>query len=116
MLIYGISSFIYYFTFNRFIIYIFHCYIGFIKIFLYFYFPIWVNQFDIKKWKITMMTVFNITTPLCQTIENFIPTINESNNWYLNYMILGIIIISFCILLLFIHSKYFSANFIFCWL
>ena len=37
----------------------------------------------------------------------------ENYNDYLNYMILGIIIISFCILLLFIHSKYFSAFFYF---
>jgi hypothetical protein len=58
-----------------------------------------------------MMTVVNITSPLGQTVGYVLGTINEPDKWYLNYMIVGTLILCFGSLLLFFPYKYFSAKF-----
>jgi MFS family permease len=82
-----------------------------VRIYPHIYIPVWVDQFGIKKLKTMMMTVVNITSPLGQTVGYVLGTINEPDKWYLNYCIVGSLILGFGSLLFFFPSKYFSAKF-----
>ena len=107
----GSAFFFYSLTFNRWILYFVRLLIGSVRIYPHIYIPVWVDQFGIKKLKTMMMTIINITSPLGQTVGYILGTINEPDKWYLNYMIVGILIISFGGLLLIFPSKYFSAKY-----
>lgn len=107
----GAAFFSYYLTFNRWILYGVRFLIGSVRIYPHIYIPVWVDQFGIKKLKTMMMTVINITSPLGQTVGYVLGTINEPDKWYLNYMIVGSLILGFGSLLLFFPSKYFSAKY-----
>ena len=107
----GSAFFMYYFTFNRWILYCVRFLIGSVRIYPHIYIPVWVDQFGIKKLKTMMMTVVNITSPLGQTVGYVLGTINEPDKWYLNYCIVGTLILGFGSLLLFFPGKYFSAKF-----
>ena len=58
-----------------------------------------------------MITIINITSSLGQIEGYILGSINEPDKWYLNYMIVGILIISFGGVLLIFPSKYFSAKY-----
>ena len=107
----GSAFFMYYLTFNRWILYCVRFLIGSVRIYPHIYIPVWVDQFGIKKLKTMMMTVVNITSPLGQTVGYVLGTINEPDKWYLNYCIVGTLILAFGSLLLIFPGKYFSAKF-----
>ena len=107
----GSAFFMYYLTFNRWILYCVRFLIGSVRIYPHIYIPVWVDQFGIKKLKTMMMTVVNITSPLGQTVGYVLGTINEPDKWYLNYCIVGSLILCFGSLLFFFPGKYFSAKF-----
>jgi len=107
----GSAFFMYYLTFNRWILYCVRFLIGSVRIYPHIYIPVWVDQFGIKKLKTMMMTVVNITSPLGQTVGYVLGTINEPDKWYLNYCIVGSLILCFGSLLCFFPGKYFSAKF-----
>ena len=107
----GSAFFVYSLTFNRWILYCIRFLIGSVRIYPHIYIPVWVDQFGIKKLKTMMMTVINITSPLGQTVGYVLGTINEPDKWYLNYMIVGSLILGFGSLLLFFPSKFFSAKY-----
>ena len=107
----GSAFFSYYFTFNRWILYCVRFLIGSVRIYPHIYIPVWVDQFGVKKFKTMMMTIINITSPLGQTVGFVLGTINEPDKWYLNYMIVGSLILAFGSLLIFFPQKYFSARY-----
>ena len=107
----GSAFFAYSLTFNRWILYCVRFLIGSVRIYPHIYIPVWVDQFGIKKLKTMMMTVINITSPLGQTVGYVLGTINEPDKWYLNYMIVGSLILAFGSLLLLFPSKFFSAKY-----
>ena len=107
----GSAFFAYSLTFNRWILYCVRFLIGSVRIYPHIYIPVWVDQFGIKKLKTMMMTVINITSPLGQTVGYVLGTINEPDKWYLNYMIVGGLILGFGSLLFFFPAKYFSAKY-----
>ena len=107
----GAAFFSYSLTFNRWILYCVRFLIGSVRIYPHIYIPVWVDQFGIKKLKTMMMTIINITSPLGQTVGYILGTINEPDKWYLNYMIVGGLILSFGSLLLLFPTKYFSAKY-----
>jgi MFS family permease len=107
----GSAFFAYSLTFNRWILYCVRFLIGSVRIYPHIYIPVWVDQFGIKKLKTMMMTVINITSPLGQTVGYVLGTINEPDKWYLNYMIVGGLILGFGSLLLLFPSKFFSAKY-----
>ena len=109
----GSAFFVYSLTFNKWILYIIRFLIGTVRIYPHIYIPVWVDQFGIKKLKTMMMTIINITSPLGQTVGYILGTINEPDKWYLNYMIVGILIIALGGFLLIFPSKYFSAKYSF---
>ena len=107
----GAAFFSYSLTFNRWILYGVRFLIGSVRIYPHIYIPVWVDQFGIKKLKTMMMTIINITSPLGQTVGYVLGTINEPDKWYLNYMIVGGLILGFGSLLLLFPSKFFSAKY-----
>ena len=107
----GSAFFTYSLTFNKYILYCIRFLIGSVRIYPHIYIPVWVDQFGIKKLKTMMMTVINITSPLGQTVGYVLGTINEPDKWYLNYMIVGGLILGFGSLLLFFPNKFFSAKY-----
>ena len=107
----GSAFFAYYLTFNKWILYCVRFLIGSVRIYPHIYIPVWVDQFGIKKLKTMMMTVINITSPLGQTVGYVLGTINEPDKWYLNYMIVGGLILGFGSLLLLFPDKFFSAKY-----
>ena len=107
----GSAFFIYSLTFNRWILYCVRFLIGTVRIYPHIYIPVWVDQFGIKKLKTMMMTIINITSPLGQTVGYVLGTINKPDKWYLNYMIVGILIIILGSLLLVFPGKFFSAKY-----
>ena len=109
----GSAFFLYSLTFNRWILYCVRFLIGTVRIYPHIYIPVWVDQFGIKKLKTMMMTIINITSPLGQTVGYVLGTINKPDKWYLNYMIVGILIIAFGSILLCFPGKYFSAKYSF---
>ena len=109
----GSAFFLYSLTFNRWILYCVRFLIGTVRIYPHIYIPVWVDQFGIKKLKTMMMTIINITSPLGQTVGYVLGTINKPDKWYLNYMIVGILIIVLGSILLCFPGKYFSAKYYF---
>ena len=107
----GSAFFAYSLTFNKYILYCIRFLIGSVRIYPHIYIPVWVDQFGIKKLKTMMMTVINITSPLGQTVGYVLGTINEPDKWYLNYMIVGGLILGFGSLLLLFPTKFFSAKY-----
>jgi len=81
------------------------------KIYTSIYIAVWVDQFGIKKYKIMMMTINNITVRLGQAVGYGLGALNGPDKWYLNYMIIGSLILGFGNLLLFFPSKYFSNKY-----
>ena len=107
----GSAFFAYYLTFNKWILYCVRFLIGSVRIYPHIYIPVWVDQFGIKKLKTMMMTIINITSPLGQTVGYVLGTINEPDKWYLNYMIVGGLILGFGSILLLFPAKFFSAKY-----
>ena len=107
----GSAFFAYYLTFNKWILYGVRFLIGSVRIYPHIYIPVWVDQFGINKLKTMMMTIINITSPLGQTVGYILGTINEPDKWYLNYMIVGSLIIAFGMLLVPFNQKFFSARY-----
>lgn len=107
----GSALFIFYFTFNKYILFGVRFLIGFIQIFSHFYFPYWIDHFGIKRFKSIMMLILDITTPLGRTLGYIFGTINSPDKWYFNYIILGSIILFFNFLLLLAPGKYFSMEY-----
>ena len=104
----GASFFSYCLTFNRRILYGIRFLNGCFRYYIYIYIPVWVDQFGIKKLKAMMLTLI---FPLGQTLGLFFGYINKSDKWYLNYMVLGSLILGFGCLLLLFPSKYFSSKY-----
>ena len=113
LFIIGSLFFAYSFTFNKYILCCIRFLIGLVRMYLHIYSPMWVDQFGIKKHKIMMMTLINITSPLGLAIGNVLGTINEPEKWYLNYKILGELILGLGGLLLLFPTKFFSARYYF---
>ena len=107
----GVAFFSYYLTFNRRILYIIKFLNVISKIYTSIYIAVWVDQFGIKKYKIMMMTINNITVRLGQAVGYGLGALNGPDKWYLNYMIIGSLILGFGSLLLFFPSKYFSNKY-----
>ena len=60
------AAFVYSFIRVKNIYYLFFCrvIIGIMQSYICIYFPVWIDQFGMRKWKTIMMSIFNITSPL----------------------------------------------------
>lgn len=105
------SFFFFYITKMKWLLFAVRFIIGSVRIYPHIYIPVWVDQFGVKKLKTLMMTVINITSPLGQTLGVTLGTLNSPDKWYLNYMVVGGLILGFGSLLLFFPPTYFSAKY-----
>ena len=109
----GCSFFAYSLTYNKYILYCIRFLIGSFRIFPHIYIPIWIDQFGIRKTKIIMMTLLNITSVLGQNIGYILGSINPPDKWHFIYKIYGCLILGLGSLLSLFPSKFFSAKYYF---
>lgn len=106
----GLLYFNYFFTCTHWILYFTKFLTSGLKIYPIIFIPAWVDQFGIKKYKTFFMILFSLyySSPI---IIFILSSINKSDKWYYNYMIVGLLIIAINSLLLSFPSKYFSINY-----
>ena len=111
----GILYLVYSFINNYSIFYFLIFFIGIIKNYLHILAPAWIDQFGIKKYKTILMYIY-LSNIFVSYIINLILLYNSqsnsaNNNWYLNLIIIGILILIFGFLLLLFPKKYFSLHY-----
>ena len=106
------SSFlIYFFTSNFKIIMLFRFLQGFSHVFTYVYFPTWVDQFGLQKYKTLMTSFIQIASPFGSVLGFNITTF--LNNFKYGFAFLAFSILPLNISLIFIRNKYFSKRIFF---
>ena len=107
----GSLFFVYYLTKNAWILFAVRGTIGTVRIFPHIYIPVWVDQFGVKKLKTLFMTFMSITSPFGQTVGYILGNFRPAEEWYLNYCLLGALILTLSLGIFLSPSKYFSAKF-----
>jgi predicted MFS family arabinose efflux permease len=102
---------IYYATANYSIIMVFRFLQGFAHVFTYVYFPAWVHQFGLQKYK-TVMTSFIQTASPFGSVFGFNVT-TFLNDFKLGFALLAFSILALNFVLLFMPEKYFSSKIFF---
>ena len=106
------SSFlIYFFTSNFMIIMLFRFLQGFSHVFTYVYFPTWVDQFGLQKYKTLMTSFIQIASPFGSVLGFNITTF--LNNFKYGFAVLAFSILPINSLLIFVKNKYFSKKIFF---
>ena len=106
------SSFlIYFFTSNFTIIMIFRFLQGFSHVFTYVYFPTWVDQFGLQKYKTLMTSFIQIASPFGSVLGFNATTF--LNNFKYGFAFLAFSILPLNISLIFMKSKFFSKRIFF---
>lgn len=111
-LIYGLLFFIYPVTNNKYIFYFIRFLMYAFKNYKDVFIPIWIDQFGIKKYK-TLFMIMHINFFFGGIFEILFKSILSQNKWYLNCIIIGILIIIFDCLLLIFQNQYFSLKYYF---
>ena len=106
------SFLIYYVTKNYPIIMVFRFLQGFSHVFTYVYFPTWVDQFGLQKYK-TVMTSFIQTASPFGSVFGFNAT-TFLGDFKLGFLLLASTILILDIVLLFMPEKFFSPKIFFC--
>ena len=102
---------IYYATSNYSIIMVFRFLQGFSHVFTYVYFPAWVHQFGLQKYK-TVMTSFIQTASPFGSVFGFNAT-TYLNDYKLGFSLLAFSILALNFILLFMPERYFSSKIFF---
>jgi len=105
------SFLIYFATTNYFIIMVFRFLQGFSHVFTYVYFPTWVDQFGLQKYK-TMMTSFIQTASPFGSVFGFNAT-TFLNDYKYGFALLAFSILPLNLILLFMPDKFFSPKIFF---
>lgn len=105
------SFLIYFVTTNYFIIMVFRFLQGFSHVFTYVYFPTWVDQFGLQKYK-TMMTSFIQTASPFGSVFGFNAT-TFLNDYKYGFALLAFSILPLNLILLFMPDKFFSPKIFF---
>lgn len=111
LLINGGLFFVYFLTRNKWILFIVRGSIGTVRIFPHIYIPVWVDQFGVKKLKTMLMTIVNITSPLGQTVGYILGNIRPKEQWYINYCIVGGLILLLGLGIMCSPAVYFSGKY-----
>ena len=106
----GSLFFAYFLTRNKWILFMVRGLIGTVRIFPHIYIPVWVDQFGVKKLKTILMTIVNITSPLGQTVGYVLGNIRPKEQWYLNYCVVGALILILGLGIILSPPVYFSGK------
>ena len=111
LIINGSLFFVYFLTRNKWVLFCVRGLIGTVRIFPHIYIPVWVDQFGVKKLKTMLMTIVNITSPLGQTVGYILGNIRPKEQWYMNYCIVGGLILLLGLGIICSPSVYFSGKY-----
>ena len=111
-LIYGLLFFVYPLTNNKYIFYCIRFLMYTFKNYKDVFIPIWIDQFGIKKYK-TLFMIMHINFFFGGIFQSIFESILSQNQWYINCIIIGILIIIFDCLLLIFQNQYFSWKYYF---
>ena len=105
-----LCNFIFFFTIN-FSILLFSRFIsGFATVFCFIYFPIWVENFAMKKWINFMQTTVQIANTIGNIIGYFIYLILGKNKWKDGFFIESFSVLFLVLIMLMIPDKYYNTN------
>ena len=105
-----LCNFIFFFTIN-FSILLFSRFIsGFATVFCFIYFPIWVENFAMKKWVNFMQTTVQVTNTIGNIIGYFIYLILGKNKWKDGFFIESFSVLFLVLIMLIIPDKYYNTN------
>ena len=103
-------NFIFFFTIN-FSILLFSRFIsGFASVFCFIYFPIWVENFAMKKWVNFMQTTVQVANTIGNIIGYFIYLILGSNRWKDGFFIESFSVLFLVLIMIIIPGKYYNKN------
>ena len=104
------SNFIFFFTIN-FSILLFSRFIsGFATVFCFIYFPIWVENFAMKKWVNFMQTTVQVANTIGNIIGYFIYFILGSNKWKDGFFIESFSVLFLVLIMVMIPDRYYNKK------
>ena len=103
-------NFIFFFTINFSILLTSRFISGFASVFCFIYFPIWVENFAMKKWVNFMQTTVQVANTVGNIIGYFIYLILGSHKWKDGFFIESFSILFLVLIMLMIPSRYYNKN------
>ena len=103
-------NFIFFFTINFSILLTSRFVSGFASVFCFIYFPIWVENFAMKKWVNFMQTTVQVLNTVGNIIGYFIYLILGSHKWKDGFFIESFSILFLVLIMLMIPSRYYNKN------
>ena len=103
-------NFIFFFTINFSILLTISFVSGFASVFCFIYFPIWVENFAMKKWVNFMQTTVQVANTVGNIIGYFIYLILGSHKWKDGFFIESFSILFLVLIMLMIPSRYYNKN------
>ena len=103
-------NFIFFFTINFSILLTSRFVSGFASVFCFIYFPIWVENFAMKKWVNFMQTTVQVANTVGNIIGYFIYLILGSHKWKDGFFIESFSILFLVLIMLTIPSRYYNKN------
>ena len=103
-------NFIFFFTINFSILLTSRFVSGFASVFCFIYFPIWVENFAMKKWVNFMQTTVQVANTVGNIIGYFIYLILGSHKWKDGFFIESFSILFLVLIMLMIPSTYYNKN------
>ena len=103
-------NFIFFFTINFSILLTSRFVSGFASVFCFIYFPIWVENFAMKKWVNFMQTTVQVANTVGNIIGYFIYLILGSHKWKDGFFIESFSILFLVLIMIMIPSRYYNKN------
>ena len=98
------------FTSQKFVLFGIRFLLGLSRNFFQIYVPVYVDQFGVKPLKTIMISISNITSPLGRALGFAIGTALGEYRWRYSFCVVGLILLSLAVLIIFSPSRYFSAG------
>ena len=85
---------------------------GFVCVFCFIYFPMWVDRFAMKKWINFMQTFVQVANTICHIFGYFIFLLLGGKQWKYGFLIESLSISSLVFIMILIPFKYYDKNYI----
>ena len=105
-----LCNFIFFFTINYSILLFSRFISGFASVFCFIYFPIWVENFAMKKWVNFVQTTVQVANTIGYIIGYFIYLILGSNKWKDGFFIESFSVLFLVLIMAMIPSRYYNKN------
>ena len=85
---------------------------GFVCVFCFIYFPMWVEKFAMKKWVNFMQTFVQVSNTIGHIFGYFVYLVLGGHNWKYGFLLESVTISSLVFIMLVIPFKYYDKNYI----